>query len=155
MANSYHTIQETLQEFQAQFIKNTYPPPQPAIEVDLVRTKHFSKEELSPIVLCALEFMHNHLFDRQLTITQLKKACNINGNSLSGEFKYYIGKTPKKYINIYRVEASISVLRDDRLKEVVILHIASAVGYRRPSTFTKAFKNIMGTPPSEWRGHLK
>lgn len=151
MASSYHTIEETLKEFQAQLIKKTYPPPQLTIDEDLARTNHFIKGELSPIVLRTLAFTHGHLFDRQLTITHLKEVCDINGNNLSGEFKYYIGKTPKKYINIYRVEASTNVLRDDRLKDVVISHIASAVGYRRSSTFTKAFKNIMGMPPSKWR----
>jgi AraC-like DNA-binding protein len=151
MESNDQTIRQTLGKFRTQLIETTYPPPQPTIDIDLSYARQFTEEQVPQNILCALGCIHDYVFERQLTIAYLKKRCNVSSNSLSGAFKYYVGKTPKQYINIRRVEAAARLLKDVQLQQASITNIAMSVGYNRPSTFGKAFKRITGRPPGRWR----
>jgi len=147
---NYKLLEARLNKFQACLAEQYYPPSL-FIDVDMSRADHFSKKELPPMVHRTLEFIHSHLFDQQLTVGYLKKRCNINGNNLSGRFTYYTGKTPKRYVTIFRVDASARLLKDSDLQSVRIADIALYVGYHSASTYSKAFKRITGLTPGYWR----
>ena len=102
-------------------------------------------------MLQSLEFAFNRLYDSALTVDSLREKCGINGHDFSGIFKFYIGKTPNKFINYHRVEASKRLLLDARLETMSVSQIGAKVGFRRPSTFSKAFKREVGVSPSVWR----
>lgn len=106
---------------------------------------------ISPMVRRSLQFLLDHLYDPALTVELLREACGINGHDFSGIFKFYIGRTPIEFINYHLVEAAMQLLRDGRLKGVSISRIGIKVGFRRPSTFSKAFKREVGVSPSVWR----
>jgi AraC-like DNA-binding protein len=151
MKSDYQVIQQILEEYQMQLNQNTYPPLNPSIKMKLCRVEQFAEKEVSPQVLCTMEYIHNHLFDRKLTIAYLKQNCNITGKNFSTAFAYYIGRTPKKYINLLRVDAATRLLQEKELSDTPLSRIAASVGYNRPSTFSKAFKRVTGHTPGEWR----
>jgi AraC-like DNA-binding protein len=126
------------------------PPHSPDVDVELTRPGLCTSEQVPLEVLNCLKFVHRHLFDRQLTVSRVKQNCNVNGSSLSAAFKYYVGRTPKKYINLCRVDAAARLLQQAELAETNLSHIAAHLGYRRPSTFSKAFKRVTGCPPGDW-----
>jgi len=109
------------------------------------------RRDYLPLLLRSLAFIFNHLYDSALTVGLLREACGINGHDFSGIFKFYVGRSPAEFINYHRVEAAKQLLQDTRLKTVSISMIGASVGFRRPSTFSKAFKRQEGVPPSAWR----
>jgi len=82
------------------------------------------------------------LYDPALTVGLLRKACGINGHDFSGIFKFYIGKTPNKFINYHRVEASKRLLLDARLRSMFISQIGARVGFRRSAKRLNARKEF-------------
>lgn len=101
-----------------------------------------------------VRFIHNHLYDNELSVGWMKEQCRVNGNNFSGKFKHYTGRTPKQYILVCRIEAAKILLKKTAFP---ILTIAIETGFSGQASFTNAFKNMMGTTPGKWRSenHIK
>ena len=63
-------------------------------------------------------------------------------------FKKYMHDTPIMHLNKRRISDAKALLKDKNLQ---LMDIATAVGYKNLSTFTEAFKRCMGLLPSEYR----
>lgn len=147
MSEEYRKIQEILYNYQSHFKKGGADNfTNKSSSQVLVKDKCYP-----PLVFKTVNFIHDHLYDSKLTISFLKEQCNISGNNLTGKFSYYIGKTPKKYINFHRIQVSKKLLSSNNLYSISICQIALSLGYKHSSTFSKAFKNFTDTTPSEWR----
>jgi AraC family transcriptional regulator len=96
-------------------------------------------------------YIHEHLFDSELTVERLQEACHISSKEFPGIFRYYIGCSPQEYWLKLRIEASKLLLRDKRLKNVRILTIALEVGFNSQPAFTQTFKKLVGITPGKWR----
>lgn len=104
-----------------------------------------------PKIRRVINCIHNHQFDRRLTVKWLKNQCHINGNNLAGKFRYYVGTTPKQYWLNHRVEAAKQILKNESLIDTPIIDIALSVGFRSHSAFSMTFKNYEGISPSKFR----
>lgn len=81
----------------------------------------------------------------------LKKLANIehyNPNYYTEWFKNNIGMSPSDYIKKLRINKSKELLINTGLS---ILQIGESVGYKYNSSFTRAFKDIEGITPNEFR----
>lgn len=86
--------------------------------------------------------------DRRYTIEELSKRCLINTSTLKEVFKAVYGLPIATYMKEYRVQRAMKLLRETNES---IAHIAAQVGYETQSKFTKAFKDVVQVPPTEYR----
>ena len=86
-------------------------------------------------------------FDKK-NILDFANDTGIGRNLLQKGFKIIYGSRVKEYQKKKRMEAAANMLDEDRL---TIQQIASKCGYHSQSNFTRAFKEIYGLTPTEWK----
>lgn len=99
----------------------------------------------------ALEFIE-HNFQYNITVESIAENCGLNRSYFGKIFKVATGKTPQEFLLKYRMAKASELLM---LTELSIADISLAVGYDNPLHFSRAFKNIYGTSPREWRNKNK
>lgn len=72
----------------------------------------------------------------------------LNKSYFSSFFKSKVGLTYREYLRNYRIEKSIRLIADTDMK---IYEIAQAVGYNDSAHFIRAFKEVTGKSPSEYK----
>lgn len=92
-------------------------------------------------------FIRNHLAD-DLSQTRLSDLVNLNPSYLSRLYKQYTGKNLIDYINEQRITRAKALLRQGNIK---VFEIAAEVGYESQQSFTRFFKNIVGTTPQDYK----
>ena len=93
-------------------------------------------------------YIEDNYNDPELTIDKL---ANYSGYSLAyftKAFKKYMHDTPIMHLNKRRISEAKMLLNN---KDLELKDIAQKVGYKNLSTFTEAFKRIMGMVPSDYR----
>jgi transcriptional regulator GlxA family with amidase domain len=63
-------------------------------------------------------------------------------------FAKCVDETPMRYLAKWRMQLATHLLADSRMS---VEAIAAEVGYQSEASFNRAFKNIVGTPPGNWR----
>ena len=95
----------------------------------------------------ALSFIEQH-YQEQINIEEIAAFCKLDRSYLCKIFKSTLNINPKEYLIRYRIKKSIELM--DRT-EYSIKEISDIVGYQNQFYFSKAFKQIQGKSPSEWR----
>ena len=62
------------------------------------------------------------------------------------------GQSPQEFLSNYRMVKAAELLK---LTSLSIADIGSAIGYENQLHFSRAFKNIYGVSPREWRNQHK
>ena len=87
-----------------------------------------------------------------LTIRQLAEELKVKEYRLRQAINQHLGfRNFNDYLHSYRIEESCSMLSDPQRKDLTVLEIAYEVGYKSIAPFNKAFKEITGVTPTEWR----
>jgi AraC family transcriptional regulator len=95
-----------------------------------------------------LNHIEQHL-DQPLNIDQLCVVANFSKFHFHRQFADYIGMTVARYVLLLRLKhASYQLAFQDSAK---IIDIALNAGFETPESFTRAFKNALGTSPSAFR----
>lgn len=105
-------------------------------------------------IVRALKCLNKNLFDQGFTISKMRQMCNIPQKNFSSRFKYYVGYTPASYIKYHRIQCSKELIHHID-GDFSISDLAFEVGYEYPSTFSNAFKNIIGLSPKEYWNFYK
>jgi AraC-like DNA-binding protein len=82
----------------------------------------------------------------------IAEVCGLNRSYFGKIFKKAIGKTPQEFILNFRMTKAAELLK---LTNSNIGDIGKAVGYDNSLHFSRAFKNIYGISPKEWRNQNK
>lgn len=90
----------------------------------------------------------NHNNDREVTLDELARFSNISKYYLIRLFKNAFGMSPIQYHQLVRFERAKELIRFTRLP---LTEIAERVGFHSIHSFSRAFKNIVGHPPSYYR----
>ncbi len=102
-------------------------------------------------VVEAAEYMDSNACRLQ-GVGELAELCAVSPEHLCRQFREAYGETP--YQRLLRLKMSEAALllakRDLQLREVAV-----AVGYQDASTFSKAFKRVVGTSPRNFRQTLE
>ena len=98
----------------------------------------------------SLGYIHQHIFDEDLTVSTVMHATSINSNTFYGTFKYDMGRSPHQYINHVRMKAAAMILRRSH-PDIEIGCIAFEIGYARIRTFERSFIKTYCVSPSEYR----
>lgn len=95
----------------------------------------------------ALAFIEQN-FQNDISVEDIADNCGLNRSYFGKIFKEAIGKTPQEFLMNYRMTKAAELLKLTRLS---VGDISNAVGYDNQLHFSRAFKNIYGISPREWR----
>ena len=85
---------------------------------------------------------------RDWTLEALAQAAALSRSAFAEHFGTFVGQPPMQYLTNWRMQLATNYLRSGTES---IASVASRVGYESEAAFSRAFKKIVGSPPSEWR----
>lgn len=89
-----------------------------------------------------------------LTIQDVSNELEIPVRDLSLLINHQIGQHFYDFVNTYRIENAMGILKDDTKNKVTILEILYQVGFNSKSSFNTAFKKHTGITPTIYRKGL-
>lgn len=90
----------------------------------------------------------------ELTLPELAKKLNLSTNILSQVINGYCKLNFYTFVNVYRTEAVVEMMKDQFYKDRSILDLAYDAGFKSKTTFNAIFKKHTGLTPSEFRKTL-
>ena len=99
-----------------------------------------------PFVGKALSLMHASPA-RNWTIEELAKDVGLSRSVLAERFADFVGMPPMQYLAQWRMQIAAGLLSNG----AHIAAVAAEVGYGSEASFSRAFKKLVGMPPSSWR----
>ena len=121
--------------------------------LDLLIKTSFNSKDLSAskvkdfYIREAITFIEQN-YMRAITIEDIAQFCNLNRSYLGKLFKETVHKTPQQFLIYYRMKQASELLR---LSDMAINEVGKSVGYQNQLHFSRAFKNVYGQSPSQWR----
>jgi AraC-like DNA-binding protein len=103
-----------------------------------------------PFVSKALSLLHAAAA-QDWTIEELAKEVGVSRSVLAERFMDVVGIPPMHYLAKWRMQIASGLLSGGNVN---IATIAVETGYRSEAAFSRAFKKLMGVPPSAWRRRL-
>lgn len=100
-----------------------------------------------PFVGKALSLMHARTA-HGWTIEELAKQVGLSRSVLAERFSALVGVPPMHYLARWRMQIASGLLSGGSTN---VASIASEIGYESEAAFSRAFKKMMGIPPSAWR----
>jgi AraC-like DNA-binding protein len=85
---------------------------------------------------------------RDWTVEALAAIMRASRSSFALRFASVVGETPARYVAQLRMQQAKQWLVRDRMKIAVV---ARQLGYESEAAFSRAFKRIIGAPPSRFR----
>jgi AraC-like DNA-binding protein len=82
------------------------------------------------------------------TLESLARSVGLSRSALAERFTQFVGQPPMQYLANWRMQLAANHLLGGVESMAVI---ASRVGYESEAAFSRAFKKLVGTPPSQWR----
>ena len=95
----------------------------------------------------ALTFIEQN-FQRDVSIEEIAAVCGLNRSYFGKVFREAVGESPQAYLLHYRMARAAQLLKETRLS---IGEIARQVSYDNQLHFSRAFKNVHGVSPREYR----
>jgi len=95
----------------------------------------------------ALLFMHKN-YEKSLSLRDISSAASMSEAYFCRTFKALVGKTVFEYLNFYRINTSLSLLKDS---DKPISIVSEEVGFENISYFIKIFKKMTGVTPKVYR----
>lgn len=95
----------------------------------------------------AVSFIEQN-FQNDISVVDIAAACGLNRSYFGKIFHESMGKSPQDFLISYRMTKAAELLK---LTELSIGDIGNVVGYPNQLHFSRAFKNVYGTSPRQWR----
>lgn len=95
----------------------------------------------------ALTFIEAN-FQRDITIEEIAEVCGLNRSYFGKVFRETMGESPQTFLLHYRMARAAQLLKETRLS---VGEIAQQVSYDNQLHFSRAFKNVHGISPREYR----
>ena len=104
-------------------------------------------EQLMQRIIRLMEEQRPYL-DSDLKLADVAAALGVHQNEVSRCINYDKVHTFSKFVNGYRIDYAQQLLRQH--PDMKMTHVAIESGFANDTTFYRAFKSIVGMPPSEW-----
>lgn len=101
-----------------------------------------------PVVAHALDLVHENP-DRSWTLESLARECAVSRATLAVRFQRAVGTPPMTYLRTWRLTLACDLLAAE--PDLGLEALATRVGYGSAFAFSAAFKNQLGTSPSQYR----
>jgi AraC-like DNA-binding protein len=85
---------------------------------------------------------------RDWSLETLAHEAALSRSAFAERFVQFVGQPPMQYLANWRMQLATNYLRNGTES---VASIANRVGYDSEAAFSRAFKKVLGTPPSEWR----
>ncbi|MER6155415.1 AraC family transcriptional regulator [Streptomyces sp. NPDC001868] len=106
-----------------------------------------ASEESNRRMLRARDAM-DRAYAQPLDVPALARIAHVSEAHFTRTFRATFGETPHRYLQRRRVERAMFLLREtDR----AVTDICFEVGFGSPGTFSRTFRDIVGTSPREYR----
>lgn len=110
-----------------------------------------SRIEITPMdkqfVSKAVSLVEENLANADFSVEDLAARMNISRGYLYRKISRITRKTPIEFIRIIRMQRAQQLLAESQLQ---VAEVAYKLGYNSPKTFTKHFKMVFGTSPSDY-----
>lgn len=87
-------------------------------------------------------------FQNNISVEDIAATCGLNRSYFGKIFHENTGKSPQEFLISYRMTKAAELLK---LTELSIADIGNAVGYPNQLHFSRAYKNVYGISPRQWR----
>ena len=87
-------------------------------------------------------------FQNDISVEDIAASCGLNRSYFGKIFHEKMGKAPQTFLISYRMTKAAELLK---LTELSVADIGNAVGYPNQLRFSRAFKNVYGISPRQWR----
>jgi AraC-like DNA-binding protein len=104
-----------------------------------------------PMVGKALALIHSRP-SFNWTIDGLARQCGTSRTVMAERFVQFVGVPPMHYLANWRMQVASEMLNRGNLNMATI---AAEIGYESEAAFSRAFKKMMGLPPSAWRKGIR
>ncbi|CDM69868.1 AraC family transcriptional regulator [Clostridium bornimense] len=111
-----------------------------------VRREMYSQAQVT-LAKQVCEFLSTHM-EKHITIEYLSDIFHVSKTQLKNCFKGVYGVSIYAYIRTQKMQTAAILLKTT---ERTILDIASQYGYHNASKFAKAFRDVMGVSPKQYR----
>ena len=88
-------------------------------------------------------------YAQPLDVEALARGVNLSAGHLSRQFRLAYGESPYSYLMTRRIERAMALLRRGDLS---VTEVCFAVGGSSLGTFSTRFTELVGVPPSVYRG---
>lgn len=106
-----------------------------------------ASEESNRRMLRARDAM-DRAYAQPLDVPALARIAHVSEAHFTRTFRATFGETPHRYLQRRRVERAMFLLREtDR----AVTDICFDVGFGSPGTFSRTFRDIVGTSPRQYR----
>jgi AraC-like DNA-binding protein len=85
---------------------------------------------------------------RDWTVGSLAREVGLSRSVLAERFTQFVGQPAMQYLTNWRMQLAANHLRSGTDS---IATVADRVGYESEAAFSRAFKKVVGMPPSQWR----
>ena len=92
--------------------------------------------------------------DPELSLTSLAEKLGLTTHELSRTINSTLKKSFNDFINEYRVAEVVQKMQDPAYDHLTMMGIAYDCGFNSPSTFHRAFKEMTGKTPAEYKKEL-
>lgn len=124
-------------------------------------TEVVPKQKTSPLIIdeknAQIELLKDFMaekepfLDSSLTIQDLSEQVKMPVKDLSTLINLYMDKHFFDFVNEYRIEKAMQILKDPSQKELTVLEILYQVGFNSKSSFNTSFKKYTGKTPTDFR----
>jgi two-component system response regulator YesN len=146
----YSKLYEAIRKIQAK--RNTDTKIQNAIrQIDVEKKKYGilefeEKKTGNRYVDLMIQEIHNK-YSTRLVLSDISEQCKASCTYLNVKFKEETGYTFNDYLNRYRIQKAVDLLRENQHK---IYEIAEMVGFSDYKYFIKVFKKYTGSSPARF-----
>lgn len=98
-------------------------------------------------VMEAIDYIRNH-YSEGIGVEDIAEAIHVSRNYLYMVFKNKLDLSPKEFLTDFRISRAKEQLA---LTELSIEQVAASCGYQNTLAFSRAFKQELGVPPSQYR----
>jgi AraC-like DNA-binding protein len=100
-----------------------------------------------PHIGCALTEIHRDPA-RHWTLETLAHRVAMSRSAFAEHFTKFVGTPPMQYLTSWRMQIAAMQLLSTTDS---VTAVANRIGYDSEAAFSRAFKKVVGAPPSEWR----
>lgn len=104
-----------------------------------------------PRLSAVAEYVRAHLTNR-ITLTDVSAVAGLERKYFSVYFRSKVGISFTAWVRLLRIDRAKELMES---RELSILRLASASGFRDVRAFERAFKRILGIPPARYRASVR
>lgn len=97
---------------------------------------------------CIVAYLEENYGDYSMSVSMAAEHFHMSDSYFSACFKKHTGQTFGKYLENLRINMACDLIRSTNMN---IEEISFKVGYSNSLSFRRAFKKVMGVPPSSYR----